>query len=81
VELLIIILVLAIFHYGRLKRIEAKLETGRGKKCQQSLCAPRSRPINDCCPSRKHRTLCNFADPEKRHPRCTLMNAVSRRPL
>ena len=40
-ELLIIILVLAIFHYGRLKRIVAKLETGRGKKCQQSLCAPR----------------------------------------
>ena len=33
-ELLIIILVLAIFHYGRLKRIVAKLETGRGKKCQ-----------------------------------------------
>ena len=30
-ELLIIILVLAIFHYGRLKRIEAKLETGREK--------------------------------------------------
>jgi len=40
VELLIIILVLAIFHYRRLKRIEAKLATV-GKKCQQPLRVPR----------------------------------------
>jgi hypothetical protein len=39
VELLIITLVLAIFHYRRLKPIEAVLETV-GKKCRQSLRVP-----------------------------------------
>ena len=73
-ELLIIILVLAIFHYRRLKRIEAKLATV-GKNANSHYVCRVSARLTIWCPSRKHRTLCNLADPEKRHPRCTPVNA------